>query len=138
MGGHLSSSGCERVLYGRLECSAGNDFMARLAFAASCHQHCHHPTKKLQEQQSKSRIKGIDAVRASIQAAKSVSRILRSSLGPKGMDKMLQSPDGDVTVSECCDWQAERWQVSSAFELARDQFNGLLGQGSRWLQQLAT
>jgi hypothetical protein len=33
-------------------------------------------------------------------AAKSVARILRTSLGPKGMDKMLQSPDGDVTISK--------------------------------------
>ncbi len=53
----------------------------------------------LQEQERKSRVKGIEAVKASIHAAKSVSRILRSSLGPKGMDKMLQSPDGDVTIS---------------------------------------
>lgn len=28
-----------------------------------------------------------------------MSNILRSSLGPKGMDKMLVSPDGDVTIS---------------------------------------
>lgn len=54
-----------------------------------------------QEQERKSRVKGIEAVKASIHAAKAVSRILRSSLGPKGMDKMLQSPDGDVTISEC-------------------------------------
>ncbi len=40
-------------------------------------------------------------MKGSIQAAKSVARTLRSSLGPKGMDKMLQSPDGDVTVSKC-------------------------------------
>jgi len=32
-------------------------------------------------------------------AAKTVARTLRSSLGPKGMDKMLQSPDGDVTIT---------------------------------------
>jgi T-complex protein 1 subunit epsilon len=25
--------------------------------------------------------------------------MLRTSLGPKGMDKMLQSPDGDVIIS---------------------------------------
>lgn len=52
------------------------------------------------EQERKQRVKGIEAVKASINAAKSVSRILRSSLGPKGMDKMLQSPDGDVTISK--------------------------------------
>ncbi len=52
-----------------------------------------------QEQDAKSRISGLDAVKANIQACKAVSRVLRSSLGPKGMDKMLQSPDGDVTIS---------------------------------------
>lgn len=33
-------------------------------------------------------------------AAKAVARILRTSLGPNGMDKMLQGPDGDVTISK--------------------------------------
>lgn len=53
----------------------------------------------LQEQEKKSRIKGIDAVKQNIQAAKAVSRVLRTSLGPKGMDKMLQSSDGDVVIT---------------------------------------
>lgn len=72
---------------------------------------------QLQEQANKSRVKGIEAVKASIHAAKSVSRILRSSLGPKGMDKMLQSPDGDVTVSkwrECkCSSMPIAWHACS-------------------------
>jgi hypothetical protein len=46
-------------------------------------------------------VKGIEAVKANILAGKTVSRILRSSLGPKGMDKMLQSADGDITISKC-------------------------------------
>jgi hypothetical protein len=33
-------------------------------------------------------------------AAKSVARLMRSSMGPKGMDKMMQSPDGDILISE--------------------------------------
>jgi chaperonin GroEL (HSP60 family) len=45
-------------------------------------------------------VKGIEAVKANIMAGKTVSRILRSSLGPKGMDKMLQSADGDITISK--------------------------------------
>lgn len=53
-----------------------------------------------QEQEKKQRIRGIDAQKANIQAAKAVARILRSSLGPKGMDKMLQSGDGDVCISK--------------------------------------
>jgi chaperonin GroEL (HSP60 family) len=32
-------------------------------------------------------------------AARTVTNILRTSLGPKGMDKMLVSPDGDVTIT---------------------------------------
>ncbi|GBF89734.1 T-complex 1 subunit epsilon [Raphidocelis subcapitata] len=53
----------------------------------------------LREQEKKQRIRGVEAVKANILAAKTVSRTLRSSLGPKGMDKMLQSPDGDVTIT---------------------------------------
>ena len=34
-----------------------------------------------------------------ILAARSVSHILKSSLGPKGLDKMMVGPDGDVTVT---------------------------------------
>ncbi len=59
-----------------------------------------HPLCSSQEQDKKTRIKGIEAVKASILAAKTVARTCKSSLGPKGMDKMLQSPDGDVTISE--------------------------------------
>ena len=44
-------------------------------------------------------MKGLEAQKANILAARIVARILRSSLGPKGMDKMLQSPDGDLTIS---------------------------------------
>jgi T-complex protein 1 subunit epsilon len=32
-------------------------------------------------------------------AARTVANTLRSSLGPKGMDKMLVSPDADVVVT---------------------------------------
>ncbi|KAG8094527.1 hypothetical protein GUJ93_ZPchr0012g22003 [Zizania palustris] len=53
----------------------------------------------LREQEKKSRLQGLDAQKANIAAGKAVARILRTSLGPKGMDKMLQSPDGDVTIT---------------------------------------
>ncbi|KAH7446013.1 hypothetical protein KP509_01G032800 [Ceratopteris richardii] len=53
----------------------------------------------IREQEQKARVRGIEAQKANIMAAKAVARILRTSLGPKGMDKMLQSPDGDVTIS---------------------------------------
>lgn len=53
----------------------------------------------LREQQQQARIKGLDAQKANILAARSVSNLLRTSLGPKGMDKMLVSSDGEVTIS---------------------------------------
>lgn len=40
-----------------------------------------------------------DAQRNSITAAKLVAEIVRSSLGPTGMDKMLVNPLGDVTIT---------------------------------------
>lgn len=53
----------------------------------------------LKEQQAKARVKGADATRSNILAARSISNMLRTSLGPKGLDKMLVSPDGDVTIT---------------------------------------
>ncbi|KAA3453273.1 T-complex protein 1 subunit epsilon [Gossypium australe] len=53
----------------------------------------------LKEQEQKTRLSGLEAQKANISAGRVVSQILRTSLGPKGMDKMLQSPDGDVTIT---------------------------------------
>ncbi|RWX72982.1 MAG: thermosome subunit [Candidatus Methanosuratincola subterraneus] len=46
-----------------------------------------------------SRTTGRDAQRANIMAAVALAEAIRSSLGPKGMDKMLVSSFGDVTIS---------------------------------------
>lgn len=53
----------------------------------------------LRDQGNIKRIRGLDAHKANILAARTVARIMRSSLGPTGMDKMLVSPDSDVTVT---------------------------------------
>ena len=42
---------------------------------------------------------GVEAIKSHILAAKAVSSTLRSSLGPNGMDKILVSPDGEVTTT---------------------------------------
>ena len=42
---------------------------------------------------------GKDAKKNNITAAKTVAELVRSSLGPRGMDKMLVSPIGDVTIT---------------------------------------
>jgi len=43
----------------------------------------------MREQESKGRLKGIEAQKANILAARTVSQVLRSSLGPRGMDKQV-------------------------------------------------
>jgi len=57
------------------------------------------PIILFQDQQNKKRTKGLDAYKANILAARGVASALKSSMGPKGMDKMLVSPDGDVLVT---------------------------------------
>jgi T-complex protein 1 subunit epsilon len=53
----------------------------------------------LRDQNTKQRIKGAEAHKSNILAARAVAHLLRTSLGPKGMDKMLVSPDGDVLIT---------------------------------------
>eukprot|EP00440_Ansanella_granifera_P005852 gb/GFBE01006347.1/.p1 GENE.gb/GFBE01006347.1/~~gb/GFBE01006347.1/.p1 ORF type:complete len:544 (+),score=194.07 gb/GFBE01006347.1/:1-1632(+) len=53
----------------------------------------------MEEQAKKKRLTGLDAHKANILAAKAVADSVRSSMGPKGMDKMVVGPDGDVTVT---------------------------------------
>eukprot|EP00449_Zooxanthella_nutricula_P023269 CAMPEP_0198544218 /NCGR_PEP_ID=MMETSP1462-20131121/60138_1 /TAXON_ID=1333877 /ORGANISM="Brandtodinium nutriculum, Strain RCC3387" /LENGTH=543 /DNA_ID=CAMNT_0044274533 /DNA_START=1 /DNA_END=1632 /DNA_ORIENTATION=+ len=53
----------------------------------------------VEEQGRKKRLKGIDAHKANILAARAIADSVRSSMGPKGMDKMVVGPDGDVLVT---------------------------------------
>mmetsp|Transcript_15323 Transcript_15323/g.22937 ORF Transcript_15323/g.22937 Transcript_15323/m.22937 type:complete len:536 (-) Transcript_15323:44-1651(-) len=45
------------------------------------------------------RLTGLEAHKSHILAARAIADILKSSLGPRGLDKMLVSPDGDVTIT---------------------------------------
>ncbi|KRZ34726.1 T-complex protein 1 subunit epsilon [Trichinella pseudospiralis] len=58
-----------------------------------------HPFFLFKDQVKKKRLVGIEAVKSHILAARAVARILRSSIGPCGMDKILVSPDGDLTAT---------------------------------------
>ena len=53
----------------------------------------------VRDQGSKKRTHGTDAIKQHIVAARTVANIVRTSLGPKGLDKILISPDGDITVT---------------------------------------
>ena len=53
----------------------------------------------MRDQGKKKRAHGIEAIKSHILAARTVSGIVKSSLGPRGLDKILISPDGDITVT---------------------------------------
>lgn len=53
----------------------------------------------VRDQGKKRRTHGTDAVKSHILAARTVSNIVRTSLGPRGLDKIMISPDGDITVT---------------------------------------
>ncbi|CAP93060.1 Pc16g03900 [Penicillium rubens Wisconsin 54-1255] len=53
----------------------------------------------VRDQGKKKRQHGTEAVKSHIVAAKTVASIVKSSLGPRGLDKILISPDGDITVT---------------------------------------
>lgn len=53
----------------------------------------------VRDQGKKTRVHGNEAVKQHILAARSVSSLVKTSLGPRGLDKILISPDGDITVT---------------------------------------
>lgn len=53
----------------------------------------------LREQEKKQRVKGLEAHKINIMAARTVANLMKTSLGPRGMDKMLVSPDGEVIIT---------------------------------------
>lgn len=53
----------------------------------------------LREQDKQKRLTGTEALKSHIIAARAVANTVKSSLGPRGMDKMLVSPDGELTIT---------------------------------------
>ena len=52
-----------------------------------------------QAEKTERRLKGREATKSHIYAGKTLAAVLRTSLGPKGMDKMIVGPDGGVTIT---------------------------------------
>merc|ERR1719337_457000 len=65
----------------------------------------------VKDQGSKKRVRGLDAHKANIFAATSVVETIRTSFGPKGMDKVIVDPDGGVTVTNDGATIPEKMQV---------------------------
>ncbi|KAH7341722.1 chaperonin Cpn60/TCP-1 family [Rhizoctonia solani] len=53
----------------------------------------------VREQAKKTRSHGVEAIKSHILAARTVANIVKTSLGPKGLDKIMIGPDGDITVT---------------------------------------
>ncbi|KAF2870371.1 TCP-1/cpn60 chaperonin family-domain-containing protein [Massariosphaeria phaeospora] len=53
----------------------------------------------VRDQGKKKRQHGNEAVKSHVLAARTVANIVKTSLGPRGLDKILISPDGDITVT---------------------------------------
>lgn len=53
----------------------------------------------IKDQENQKRLTGNDAIKSHILAGRFIATTLKTSLGPKGLDKMMVSPDGDVTVT---------------------------------------
>ncbi|KAF8322666.1 hypothetical protein DL93DRAFT_2199957 [Clavulina sp. PMI_390] len=53
----------------------------------------------VRDQGKKTRAHGVEAIKSHILAARTVANIARTSLGPRGLDKILISPDGEITVT---------------------------------------
>jgi T-complex protein 1 subunit epsilon len=95
----------------------------------------------IREQDTKKRLKGLEAYRSNIYAARTVANILKTSLGPKGMDKMLVSPDGDVMVTNDGATILEKMEVEHPMakllvELSKSQDNEI-GDGTTGVVVLA-
>jgi len=68
--------------------------MAQLAF-----DEYGRPFIVLRDQDKQERLTGIEALKTHIMAAKTVANTLKTSLGPRGMDKIMVSPDSDITIT---------------------------------------
>ncbi|KAJ4494844.1 chaperonin Cpn60/TCP-1 family [Lentinula edodes] len=53
----------------------------------------------VREQAKKTRSHGVEAIKSHILAARTVANIIRTSLGPRGLDKILITPDGEIIVT---------------------------------------
>ncbi|KAL9934591.1 hypothetical protein V8E36_006366 [Tilletia maclaganii] len=53
----------------------------------------------VRDQGKKTRAHGTEAIKNHISAARTVANIVKTSLGPRGLDKILISPDGEIQVT---------------------------------------
>lgn len=57
------------------------------------------PVYIVRDQTNKKAAKGLEAHKANIAVARAVANTLRTSLGPRGMDKIMISQDHEITIT---------------------------------------
>ncbi|KAI9136706.1 putative T-complex protein 1 epsilon subunit [Paraphysoderma sedebokerense] len=95
----------------------------------------------VREQGKKTRLRGLEAQKSHILAAKAVTGIIKSSLGPRGLDKIMVSPDGDVTITNdgatiLSEMQVEHQIAKLLVELSKSQ-DDEIGDGTTGVVVLA-
>lgn len=95
----------------------------------------------VRDQGQKKRSHGIEAVKSHILAAKTVANLVKTSLGPRGLDKILISPDGDITITNdgatiLSQMQIENQIAKLLVELSRSQ-DDEIGDGTTGVVVLA-
>lgn len=76
----------------------------------------------VKDQGRKVRSHGIEAIKSHILAARTVASIVKTSLGPRGLDKILISPDGDITVTNDGATILGQMQVRQKWRISREEF----------------
>lgn len=95
----------------------------------------------VRDQGQKKRAHGVEAVKSHILAAKTVANLVKTSLGPRGLDKILISPDGDITITNdgatiLSQMQIENQIAKLLVELSRSQ-DDEIGDGTTGVVVLA-
>lgn len=95
----------------------------------------------VRDQEKKKRVKGIDAIKQNLYAALAIANLLKTSLGPKGMDKMIVSPDGATMITNDGATIVEKMEVAHPIarlmvELSQSQDNEI-GDGTTGVVILA-
>lgn len=95
----------------------------------------------VRDQGQKKRSHGIEAVKSHILAARTVANLVKTSLGPRGLDKILISPDGDITITNdgatiLSQMQIENQIAKLLVELSRSQ-DDEIGDGTTGVVVLA-
>lgn len=66
----------------------------------------------VREQDKKKRMTGTETIKRNLSYAGTIAETLKTSLGPKGMDKMIVSPDGDVLITNDGATIVEKMQIA--------------------------